>query len=172
MWPSAHDALKWAYQEVEKPLVQLSGINGMRGPYRTTRNELLIGLTPSERRDQAVDIIALGAGLRDAASGEYLAAMYGRRIEPKYLRTILNRVFAALGTGMHNRKAVSTAVCMYFGKNRSYRVVRRILKCDDSHALRMCNRVWDALDVIHTRAMADISECMERHHLIQVAAYA
>lgn len=170
MWHSADDAMKWAYSESVKSRVKMSGINNMRGGGRTTLNELLIGLSPNERNNQAVNIIALAASLADKASAEYIGAWYGDKREPKHLKIIIDRMFSALGTGLHNRRAVYACVQMHFGQKPSYRVIKRILHCSDTRALFVRGQISDALDVLHHRAISDITDCLERRGLIHVAA--
>lgn len=172
MFYSAHEALVWAYSEYARPVIDLSSVNDMRGNSPSTRNDLLIGLSPKERHDQAVQIIGIADHLPDRANGQYLGAKFGYRIEHDDVKVLMHRLLAMLGTGVHNRRAVQQSLRMYFGAKVTQDAVRRLLACSNAAAVTFKQKVFDRLDIIHARSMAEITPCLEHKGIVLMAEYA
>jgi len=45
---------------------------------------------------------------------------------------MMNRIFTALGTGIHGRRGAYKLLLCYFGANIGYRAIRYDLKCRDA----------------------------------------
>src|SRR5687768_69380 len=162
MFRNANHALEWAYETIEKPIVKLSSINGMqRKPAGGAPNSLLIGLTAEDLHRQAANIIGMVARLEDTAAQEYIAARFGNRHQKENLTILSYRGCAALGVGMDNSDAVYKVVKGYFEGTGSYRDLRKALRCRDQYALMARKCIYDTLDIIHHRAMADMSDIFE-----------
>lgn len=167
MFRNADHALSWAYETIEKPIVKLSSINGMRREQtRGMPNGLLIGLTAEDLHRQAANIISMVGQLNDTAAQEYIAARFGNRHQKENLTILAYRGCAALGVGLSNQDAVYKVIKSYFTGKQSYRDLRKDLKCRDQYALMARKCIYDTLDIIHHRAMADISGIFEEQGLI------
>ena len=55
----------------------------------------------------------------------------------------------------------------YFDGSMPHRAVRRELGCRDQYAVMVRSCLYEVLDLIHDRAMADMTEVLERHGLIR-----
>lgn len=152
---SADHALRWAYETSSRPIVKLSSINGMRGSQSSISD-----LTPHDRHAQAALILGMVERLDDPAGRECIAAKY-YCLRPEEVPYLMLRAAAALGTGVHNKRAVYQFVRGYFGERVGYRTVRKMLGCRDTEALEIRARIFDALDYVHDRAMAEIENRME-----------
>jgi hypothetical protein len=169
MFRNAHSALGWAYETVTRPVVKMSGINHMREvPTRGIPNEVLVTLSASDRHKQAAQIIGMVERIAGQAEREYIRARFGRELDQDDIQVLVYRGCEALGLGLGGQVPVYRVMHSYFvGSNMPYRVIRRMLSCRDQHALMVKSCLYEVLDVIHDRAMADMTEIFEQHGLIQ-----
>jgi hypothetical protein len=169
MWSNAEDVLKWAYNTSERPIVNTSGINRMRHEYHGAVNYLLLGFSVQDRHAQAALIISMTARLSDPAAGQYLGAKFGWRLEKNDIRLLVYRACAAAGEGLDRQAAMYQIVRGYFGEQLRQRTVRELLHCQNQRATMTRNCIYNTMDLIHNRAMAEIRETFERHGLIRSA---
>lgn len=170
MFDSANQALAWAYNIEGRPIVKMSAINHMRQePAKCAQNMLLLNLTAEDRHGQAALIIGMVEKLPDPAEVTYLAAQFGRRLTQDELRLLVFRGCEALGVGLEKslQEAVYRIMLGYFGKPMGYRQVQGLLRCRDVRARMTRDCLYDTLDIIHSQAMADITEVLEEHGLIK-----
>lgn len=169
MFLSAGHALDWAYNVAERPLIKIAMINTMRQANSSFRhqNTLLINLTAEESHRQAVQIVNLVAELPDPAAQEYIAARFGRRMSRDDIRIIVYRGCATLGLGLDKQDAVYKVMKGYFGRSGSMRMIRRDLGCRHQNAISAKGLLYDTLDIIHDRSMAEMTTILERHGLIE-----
>lgn len=169
MFSSAQRALEWSFAQVERPIIHISSINHMRGPLPAGReeNDLLARLTPYERHAQAACIIAMVEGLEDRASSQYLNARFGHALKAADVDIIMNRLFAALGTGARNRRAIYECMRLYFGVRVEPGRIRRLLGCSNAAAVLTKNRVFETMGALDARAMAEISDRLERCQIVR-----
>jgi len=59
MFIDSSKALHWAFMMRSKAIIDPPSINSMGGGNKSTRNELLIGLSPQETMQQSADIIKI-----------------------------------------------------------------------------------------------------------------
>lgn len=163
---SADGALRWAYETISRPIVKISSINNMRGAESPAVNEL----QAYERHAQAALIIAMVERLDDKAKREYIEAMFGRRLKQEDLTVVVFLGRMACGFGPEKTKAVYSITRGYFDGSMGYREIRRVLGCRDQYALMVRRCLYDTLDAIHNRAMADMTETLERHGLIRTVS--
>src|SRR5687768_5933480 len=167
MFRNAHHALEWAYETIEKPIVKLSSINGMRREQtRGLPNGLLIGLTAEDLHRQAANIISMVSQLEDTAAQEYIAAKFGNRHQKESLRILAYRGCAALGVGPDSSDAVYKVIKGYFVGNGTYRDARKALKCRDQYALMARKCIYETLDIIYHQSMADMANIFQEQGLI------
>lgn len=166
MFLSADGALRWAYETISRPIVKISSINSMRGAETAAFDEL----TAYDRHAQAALIIGMVERLDDKAKREYIAAMFGRKLTEEDLTLVVFLGRMALGFGPEKTKAVYRIIRGYFDGQMGYREARRALGCRDQYALMVRRCLYDTLDAIHNRAMADMTETLERHGLIRTAS--
>ena len=107
--------------------------------------------------------------VEDPACLEYIAARFGGRTKPEDVTVMMNRIFQALGTGIHGRRGAYKLLLCYFGANIGYRAIRYDLKCRDAVVIEIRGTVYRTLDGIHDRAMAEITDWLEKHTLIRSA---
>lgn len=168
MFYSTHSTLKWAYEIINKPIVKMSGINHMRqSPTRGAPNHLLINLSTYDRHGQAAQIISMVDRLSDQAMREYITARFGRELGKDNLQVLVYRGCEASGLGLSAQEPVYRIMKSYFVGRLPYRAVRKMLGCRDQYAIMVKSCLYDVLDVIHDRAMADMSEIFEGHGLIE-----
>jgi len=163
---SADGALYWAYETVSRPIVKISSINNMRGAEGVSFGEL----TTCERHAQAALIIAMVERLDDKAKREYIEAAFGRRLSKDDLTVVVFLGCSALGFGLEKTGVVHKMVKGYFDGSMTHRDIRRALGCRDQYAVMVRRCLYETLDIIHDRAMADMTEVLERHGLIRMAA--
>lgn len=173
MFNNAHHALRWAYTTINRPIVKMSAINHMRQGSRGAQNMLLYDLNAQDRHGQAALIIGMVARLPDLAEREYIEAEFGRRVMRDDVRELVYQGSEALllGFGLGGENAgefVYRVMYGYFsGVDMSHKAIRRILSCQHGYAFMVRNCLYDILDVIHDRAMADMTEAFERQGLIE-----
>lgn len=173
MFNSAHHALSWAYETTTRPIVKTSGANHMfQIPARGIPNDLLVNLTIYDRHGQAALIIGMVDSLTHQDEREILRARFSRKVEKDDLQVLVYRGCDVSGLGLGAQEAVYRIVRSWFGGNIPYRTVQQMLRGSNQQALLVKSCVYEALDHIHDRAMADITEVFERHGLIREAAYA
>lgn len=161
MFRSPQSALAWAYTEVTHPIYAVSGINRMREQdARLVPNSTTEGLTPFERKLQAYDIIGIAARLPYRPGREYIAARY-EGVKPDRLRGIEGRLRVRLGRRL-DRDVLVHIVASYIEGGANYRILRRLLGCRDREALETRNALYEELDRIHARTMAELEA-----HLMQ-----
>src|SRR6476620_2580398 len=158
-------ALRWAYEMSSRPIVKLSSVNSMRGGGGAVYDEL----TQHDKPAQAALIMSMVERLDDPACSEYIAARFGGMTKPEEVTAMMNRIFAALGTGTHGRHGAYKLMLCYFGANIGYRAIRYDLKCRDAVVIEIRRKVYDALDVIGEGAIEQLSADFERQTLIKSA---
>ncbi|MBN9126493.1 MAG: hypothetical protein J0I90_02745 [Nitrosospira sp.] len=167
MFHSAHSALAWAYETVNRPIVKLSGANRMREEHgRRMPPEAIQGLSVHEQHAQAAAIIGIAERLPDPACREYIAARFGGMTGAEHVTILMNRIFCSLGTGIHGRRGAYKLLLCYFGVNIGYRAIRYDLKCRDAKVIEIRRTVYDVLDAVGDRAMVEIQGELEGHGLI------
>jgi len=179
MFHSAYHALAWSYVIETLPIIKLSSINNMRH-VAGVPNILVRGLTPQEIHAQSALIIGMAERLHDPAEPEkvidpakreFLRARFGRRMSQDDMKVLVYRGCAALGVALHrdNQQAVYRIMRGYFGDEMTYRQARKALGCRHQYAVMAKSCLYDVLDIIHDRAMADMTEVLEQHGLIERA---
>lgn len=167
MFADVSHALSWAYRMREIGIVKTSGINRMRATMSSGwRNDLLVGLSQQEIRQQAASIIDVVYKLTDPACSEYLTARYGRRFDEQAMSRLIERVLMGLGTGINNRRAIRKMIMSYFGEKIGYREIRDEMNCRDAEALSIRKRAYDVLDQIGNRAIAEAEELLKFKALV------
>lgn len=166
MFIDADDALDWAYNTINRPIVKISSINGMRGAENPSVDEL----TAYDRHAQAAQIIGMVERILDPAGRSYIEAEFGRRLSKDDLRIVVYRGCAALGFGLDRTDAVYRITRGYFDGSMTHRDIRRALGCRDQYAVMVRRCLCDTLDIIHDRAMADMAEVLEKHGLIRTVS--
>lgn len=169
MFRSAYSALNWAYQEITRPIVRISSINDMRGNSLGEDNALLVNLSVVERHQQAAAIIGLVAGLGNPVSSEYLGVKFSGTGS---LDCVRSRLFVALGTGVHQRRPVDLCMLKYLGADIGQRQIRQEMHCGSAAAITRRISIFSAMDGIHRRAMAEITEQLESRGLVGWRQYA
>lgn len=168
MFDNAFRALDWAYNRIEKPIVKTSGINRMREESaKGAVNPLLFDLTSQESHGQAAQIIGMVERLAEQLEREYIAAKFGRKLAQGDFSLIVFRGRCAVGFGPEKTEAVYKIMRGYFDGSMPHRAVRRELGCRDQYAVMVRSCLYEVLDLIHDRAMADMTEVLERHGLIR-----
>lgn len=168
MFNNTGHVLKWAYTTAAEPICRTSSINRMRKtPSRGAPNLLLLGLTVQDRHMQAAEILGMVASLADPAAAEYIGAKFGHRIDEKQMRMLVYRCCSALGLPLTATHSMYLMLKAYFCGKVPYRMVRKVLGCRDQYALLMRSAMYETLDLIHDRAMADLQETFERHGLLR-----
>ncbi len=168
MFNNAFHALEWAYNTIEKPLVKMSAINRMReGSAKGMTNDLLVHLSADEMHKQAANIIGLLKRLPDPAEAEYINAKFGRKLHADDLRIVVNRGCCEFGIVSDRAEAVYKIMYGYFVKPMSHRATRRVLGCRDQYAVLVKNGLYELLDLIHDRAMADMTVLLMENKLIR-----
>lgn len=168
MFTDAHCILAWAYETTTRPIVKMSGANNMRQePTKGIPNSLLSGLGPQELHGQAGQVIGMVERLHSLEAREYIGAKFGRKLTPNDLRILIYRGCDTSGLRLSGQEAVYRVVHSYFGGDLPYRTLRKMLGCSNQNALLVKSCLYGALDHIHDRAMADITEVFEQHGLIE-----
>ena len=168
MFVSADKALKWAFMMSTIDIVKMSGMNRMCGKQTMgTRNELLIGLDQQEARQQAANIISVVYRLSDPVCVEYLLARHGRRFEEQDIGRLIERVMFMLGGGTFNRRAVRKLVLCYFGCKINRAEIRAEAGvCDNNLITEYRRKIYDALDAIGDRAIAEVENMLKRASVV------
>jgi hypothetical protein len=165
---NAAHALRWAYNVAAGEIVKMSGINRMREESaKGAPNALLVGLDSFDLHGQAGQIIGLVERLSDQTEREYIAAKFGRRLDKDDLTLIVFRGRSVIGFGPEKTEAVYRIMRGYFDGSMPHRAVRRELGCRDQYAVVVRSALYETLDLIHDRALADMTEIFQRHELIQ-----
>lgn len=168
MFDDAAHVLAWAYNVEARPIVKMSAINHMRQlPPKGAQNMLLLNLTAEDRHGQAAMVIGMVERLPDPAEREYIAAQFGRRLMPKDLRILVYRGCEAIGVALEKQESVYRIMRSYFDGAMGRREVRSLLGCRTQQAIMVKSCLFDTLDVIHHHAMADITEVLRDHGLIE-----
>jgi hypothetical protein len=68
---------------------------------------------------------------------------------------MVNRIFGELGTGTHGHRGAYKLLLCYSGQNIGYRAIRYDLKCRDFNGHRNPAKVYNLLDVISQKTMAE-----------------
>lgn len=166
MFRDANQALRWAFVMGTIDIVKLSAINKMRGSASMSENDLLVGLSPQEMRQQAADIIDMAYRLQDRACTEYIVAQYGRRFSEADIGILIERVLFMLGGGTFNRRGVRKLVLCYFGNQIGHREIRGELQCSNNAVPSIRGKVYDALDRIGGRAIAEVDNLLKSRKLV------
>ena len=155
-------ALRWAYEMSSRPIVKLSSVNSMRGGGGAVYDEL----TQHDKHAQAALIMSMVERLEDQACREYIAARFGGMTKPEEVTAMMNRIFAALGTGTHGRRGAYKLLLCYFGANIGYRAIRYDLKCRDAVVIEIRRKVYDTIDGIGKRSVREVTERLASQGLI------
>jgi hypothetical protein len=91
--------------------------------------------------------------------------------KPEDVTMMMNRIFHALGTGIHGRRGAYKLLLCYFGASIGYRAIRYDLKCRDAVVIEIRRKAYDTLDVIKSRAMAEMHNKLEKQGLIETAQH-
>lgn len=168
MFRHADTALRWAYNVSSTPIVKMSAINNMRGAGKTTMNRLLTGLTAEEVHKQASNIVGMVKRLQYPEQREYIGAQFGRRLGADDMTVLVYRGCEALGVSLEIKEAVYKTMLGYFSiRPMGYREVRRLLGCRDQYAIMAKSCLYEVLDTIHDRALADMTEILMKDGLIE-----
>ncbi|MEO9231610.1 MAG: hypothetical protein ABI216_22030 [Devosia sp.] len=168
MFNDAHHALSWAYETITRPVVRTSAANHMRQvPTKSVINNLISGLDAYERNEQAAAIIGLVDRLHSKEASQYLNARFGRRVELLDVSYLVFLGCAATELGLGKQGIVYKMVKSYFTGGLTYRDIRRALSCRDQQAILVRSHLFHALDVVHDRAMGEITEKMKCSGLIR-----
>ena len=89
--------------------------------------------------------------------------------KPEDVIVMMNRMFAALGTGIHGRRRAYKLLLCYFGTNISHRAIRYDLKCRDAMVTEIRGTVYRTLDGSMTVPIAEMTDELEKHTLIRSA---
>jgi hypothetical protein len=168
MFKDAEHALNWAFNMSERPIVKMSAINHMQEQNtRPIENMILTGLGPQDRHGQAAQIIGMVEQLPDLAAVQFLKARFGRRVERFDIPVVVYRGCAALGLGLNKREEVYKIVKGYFVAGMTIRQIKSLLGCRTQHAFHSRKCLYDTLDVLNDRALAEMTYVLERHGLIE-----
>lgn len=165
MFRSADQALKWAFQVSNTPIVKMSGINSMRGAEGNG------DMTPHDRHAQAALIVGMAERLLDVTAmawvmANYGAALRGGEYEHPVAGQLVMVMIAQAGTGMHSRRGYDKLVRIYFGQNISMVSARKDLGCGNTKAHELKREVFGCLNLIGSRAIAVLDEGMRLSGLI------
>jgi len=131
MFRSAQEALKFAFNTTNRPILKMSGINSMRGAEGNG------DLTPHDRHAQAAIILSIMERSLTAPEVAWVRAAYGYEIrsdgpyKPEVLTTLVKVAMSGLPTGVHQRRGVTMMVSVYFVKRYGMRSVQNDLKCNN-----------------------------------------
>ena len=169
MFLSCQNALYWAYGVAERSIIKSSMINHMRGPSAPcgASNSLIDDLSIQDRHGQAALILGAVDKLDDAAARDYIKARFGRRIDLPEIRYLVYRCCDSLGVGLEKHDGVYRVLKAYFLGQLSIRTIRREIGCRHQHAIMNRNCLYDTIDIIHHRAIADLEQAFERQGLIR-----
>ncbi len=168
MFNNAHHVLEWAYNTSARPIVKLSSIYHMRRSlYKSMPNLLLLDLTTHDRHGQAALIIGMVEKLHSPEAREYIGAWFGRKLSQDDMKVLVYLGCDVSGLGLSGQETVYRIIRGYFSGNVTYRAIQKMLRCSNGHALEVKTCLYDALDHIYDRAMADISVVFDAHGLIQ-----
>lgn len=171
MFSHAGHALGWAYNVSSTPIIKMSAINHMRGPGKTTMNLLLLGLTVEEIHKQASNIVGMVERLPEPEQREYIGGKFGNRLKPADLRLLVLLGCDVTGLGLSKIEPVYQIMHGYFVGGMGYREVRRILGCRDQQAALVKSCLYDTLDMLHRRALANMTELLKTKGLIVDRSY-
>lgn len=161
MFDSAEYALRWAAQVKSTELYKAPSINKMCGkPSRTTLNELLIGLSPEETRQQADDIHGLVIRLSDPVAKNYLLAKYFH--EPDISR-LMSRVHISL---TDRSRDMTILIKSYLGHRITHRTIRDSLGCNNNRVSDYKRVVFDLMDKIHYQAIDQVERKMQSSGIV------
>lgn len=166
MFRDAEKAIVWAVNVKCKFILDGSSVNDMCGkPRPSTRNELLMGLSPQEAHLQAEQIFKHIESLSDGACRDYL---YARYCYVERFDELMQRVFFRLlySGGIHNRD-VRKVVLKYLGVKIGLREIREALHCDRNKVNYLIDRVYTILDTVHHQAISDVEEKFTQAGLIE-----
>lgn len=167
MFHSAYHALSWAYETINRPIVKLSGANRMREEMgRRMPPEAIQGLSIHEQHAQAAAIIGIAERLPDPACREYIAARFGGQTGGEHVTMLMHRIFCCLGTGVHGRRGAYKLLLCYFGAHIGVAAIRYDLKCRKEKVIEIRRTVFDVLDAVDNKAMAEMGFELESHGLI------
>jgi hypothetical protein len=168
MFKDAEQALRWAFNTIERPILKTSAINHMRQERAARYSTPVIdGLPNQYRHAQAAQIIGMVEGLPDPAAVEYLKARFGMMVSHADLHVVVYRGCAALGVGLEKRAEVYKVMRGYFCHALTVRQIRHLLGCRTLHAIASRKCLYDTLDILDRRALAEMTDVLERHGLIE-----
>jgi hypothetical protein len=106
----------------------MSSVNYMGGQNtRSMPNEAIMDLSVHEQHAQAAIIIGMVERLPDPTAREYLSARFGGMTKPEHVNLMMNRVFAALGTGIRSLRDMYEFLLCYCGRDKGYKPFQPVL---------------------------------------------
>lgn len=148
MFVSIDEALRWSALMRCTLIIKGASINAMCGkPRRSTRNLLLLGLSPQESRQQAECIFKYASSLSDPVCVQYLHAKY-------FFMSKIEDILHAIGTPTN--RDYSCVVRSYVGDTVTRRRMRVELRCMTKDVKEIERDVHKALDVVHHRAISEL----------------
>jgi len=165
MFRSAQEALRFAFNTTNRPILNISGINSMRGAAGNG------DMTPHDRHAQAAIIMALVERAIDVNGQAYVMAHYGRELAgSEHERALVNHLVRAVietfPPGTHYPRGVEKLVRNYFGQNIGMSAVRCDLHCGINRANEYRDWVHQALSAIGKRAEYEVDAALRSAGLI------
>jgi hypothetical protein len=168
MFKDASQALKWAYNTSSRPIIKMAAINNMRqGKSSGYPNALIDDLAAQDRHGQAALIIGLVNHLPHETSRQFIEAEFGRRLAAIEVYSLIERGCHALDVWPEKQEAVYRVIKGYFCGGLPVRAIRELFGCRNLRAVIMKHSIYDIMDRINDQSMAEISEVLERHGLIE-----
>lgn len=140
-------ALRWAYEATNIPVVTLSPVGEIRGGKGN--------ISANDRHVQANLILSMCERVLPALHMAYIRVQFGR--EAGGFDLLTRHLAANFGTGLHSRRGIEQIIRAYCGEKIGLREIRKCMACGTLKAAALRNGGYDALDLIHTQAM-DILE--------------
>lgn len=144
---SAEQALKFAFETMNRPIVKVASINAMWGSDGRPVDEL----TAHDRHAQAAMILSLCERVLPDLHMAYVRVQFGR--EPSGFEMLGRYLAGQYGTGLHSRRGIEQVIRSYCGDKGGIREIKKLMQCGQLKAFFYRNRGFDALDAIHAQAM-------------------
>lgn len=165
MFRNPDQALRWAASIKCRDIIAGPSINRMCGQARrSSDNPLIMSLSLQEAQQQSEMIFKCAYDLGDRAYSQYIDIKYLYKKEMDALSQRILSMLLYFG-GVH-RRDISKLVFAYCGTKITKRELRESLRCESDKVRKLERKVYDALDLIHLRAMAGIETRMMESGLI------
>jgi len=135
----------------------------MGGGNKSTRNELLIGLSPQETMQQSADIIKIVDDMA-TINRQYLYAKYGGEFGG--VNELIDAVIGRLGRTSTYRRGVQNIFLRYCGRKINKEEIRASLRCDNNRVSELSDKVYFILDGVHASAMREVEIVFNERGLI------